>query len=66
MKHGKIRKHINILVAQIAGVVSRLMKGKEFYSHQPVLLLMIFMVANEEDKTYLPIVYWHWMLKPGS
>src|SRR6187431_1234461 len=66
MRHGKIRKHINILVALIAGAVSHLMKREEFYLHQPVLLLMIFMGVNEKGKISLPIVYLPWMLKPGN
>ena len=50
MKHGKIRKHINILAALIAGAVLPLMKKEEFYLHQLVLLLMIFMVVKEKGK----------------
>src|SRR6187399_884813 len=63
MKHGKIPKHINMLAVRIAGADSHLMKKEEFYSPQPVLLLMIFTEVSGGDKIYLPIVYLLWMLE---
>src|SRR5687768_14036394 len=59
---GKILLLIKISAGQTAGAVLHLMRKKGSYmllQDQPHL---IFMEEKEKDKTFLPIVCWHWML----
>src|SRR4030095_5745582 len=62
MKHGMIKMLIKILVAPMHGPALVLMKKKEFCLLQRVLPHMIFMEVKELVKTFLLIVYLHWML----